>query len=77
MVDQRLVADLPPLCFPAEPIEDVRIDADRDQAACCLAKRWATDTAHRMQLLVRHLGNVGDINPPSRSRTRPFPCRSP
>jgi hypothetical protein len=77
LVDQRLVAHLLPLCLFAEPIQDVWIQADGDQPTCCVTERWATHPTHRAELLVRRLGNVREVNPPDRPRTRLFPCRSP
>jgi hypothetical protein len=77
LVDQRLVAYLPPPRLFADTIQDVWIQANRDETTCRVTEQRATDPTHRAQLLVRRLRNVREVNPPRPSRTRLFPCGSP
>jgi hypothetical protein len=52
-VDKGLIPDAASTCFLPELIEHSRIDSNRDQLARFIAKRRATDAAHRFQLLYR------------------------
>ena len=76
LVNQRLVADLPPPGFLTEVVQDVRVYSDGDQTPRRFAQRWATNTPHRPQLLGRSFWNVGEVNLLIRSRTRSFPYDS-
>jgi hypothetical protein len=50
VVDQCLVADLAALGFVPQRLEDVWIDADRDQLPGDVSERRPAHTAHRRQL---------------------------
>jgi hypothetical protein len=58
LVNQRLVADLSLPGFLTELIQDVRVYSDGDETPRRFAQRWATNTAHRPQLLGGRLWNV-------------------
>lgn len=63
VVDERLVADVPPLGLFLDLRQDLRINADGDQLAGVLAERGAPYAAHRPQLRIRQLRDVGEVDP--------------
>ena len=62
-MDQRLVAQASPLGFPLQGDEHVRVDANGDELSDRAPQRGASHAAHRSELLIRHLRQVGEVNP--------------
>jgi hypothetical protein len=75
-MNQCLVADLKTLGLGAESVQDLGVQADRNELSCLAADWRPTNTAHGAQLLIRHLGNVREVNLWPHGRTPFVPCGS-
>jgi hypothetical protein len=74
-MDQRLVAQAPPLGLPLQRAEHVGVNSNGDQMPRRASQGGTSHAAHGPELLVGRLGEVGEVNP-TPSCTPPVPSGS-
>ena len=75
-MNQGLVADIEALGLGAESVQHLGVQTDGNELSSLAPNRRAADTAHRAQLLVGQLGNVGEVNLRPSDRAPFVPCGS-
>ena len=77
IVDEGLVTQPSSLGLPPHGVEDLRIDADRDQSPGLSPQGRPPNASHRSKLGWGSLRNVGEVNPWTPPQTPPAPSGSP
>lgn len=77
IVDERLVAQPSPFRLAPDCVEDLGVNANRDQSSGRRPQGGSPDSSHRAELGGGSLGDVGEVNPAPPPHRPPAPCGLP